>query len=174
MDDLLELNKQGLFEDLDELTRINNTDIKCNDLIELLSTAQVRDKRLINKYSDDEIYTKMIKTGKYKRKCRIFTPKGIERYLHEGKLFNYENTCAYFSVKPKDKELKIVKQLVKDGEVLIKKTLKWLYGKRKSIKWLGDTQPIEEFISWLEEDEYEDMIEEKKKKFITFYKQISN
>ena len=56
MEELLELNKKGLFNRLDKVQHIKDLYV-ANDLIEVLSTQKERDKRLINDYTDEEIKT---------------------------------------------------------------------------------------------------------------------
>lgn len=153
MDALLELNKQGLFS---RLAKVRHTDefYVANELIDVLSERKERDKRLVNDYSKDEIQTCKIRRPSGLKTVRMLTKKGIERYLHEGKLFDYKNACSYFSVTPVDKttlafteELRSFMTSEDDaGTYNTKKILKWLFDKRKSCVVLGNDTTIENVV----------------------------
>lgn len=161
MEALLELNRQGLHTRLAKVQHVKDLYV-ASDLIDTLSNQKERDRRIINDYSEDELKTYKIQRPGGLKTVRMLTKKGIERYLHEGKLFDYQNACSYFSVIPIDK----VKQgYLTDLESFLstaekkdttkkdnvkkydtKKLLKWLFGKRKSYKALGDQTSIAKIL----------------------------
>lgn len=171
IDELLNLNKKTIFDKLDKIP-VYDGYIKCNDLFDAISTAIIRDKRLINSYNGEdskysEVVRKMIPVGKTKRKCRCFTTRGIARYIHEGKLINYKTVCEYYRVEPIDREIEILrKMLIKDDVFDTKKILKWLFGKRKQIKQLGKTININVLCIWLNKYENNDVIIARKNKIL--------
>lgn len=171
IDELLNLNKKTIFDKLDKIP-VYDGYIKCNDLFDAISTAIIRDKRLINSYNGEdskysEVVRKMIPVGKTKRKCRCFTTRGIARYIHEGKLINYKTVCEYYGVEPIDREIEILrKMLIKDDVFDTKKILKWLFGKRKQIKQLGKTININVLCIWLNKYENNDVIIARKNKIL--------
>lgn len=176
MEALLELNKQGLHTRLAKVQHIKDLYV-ASDLIDILSNQKERDRRIINDYSEDELKTYKIQRPGGLKNVRMFTKKGIERYLHEGKLFDYNNACSYFSVIPIDK----VKQgYIADLESFLsntkkydtKKLLKWLFGKRKMCKALGDQTSIAEVLEIFgtSEDADQPKLEFLKKSVVTFKK----
>jgi len=168
MEALLELNKQGLHTRLAKVQHIKDLYV-ASDLIDILSNQKERDRRIINDYSEDELKTYKIQRLGGLKTVRMLTKKGIERYLHEGKLFDYNNACSYFSVIPIDKVKQgyladlesflsdtnttkkdnVKKDNVKKDTIKkydTKKLLKWLFGKRKMCKALGDQTSIAEVL----------------------------
>ena len=158
MEALLELNKQGLHTRLAKVQHIKDLYV-ASDLIDILSNQKERDRRIINDYSEDELKTYKIQRPGGLKTVRMLTKKGIERYLHEGKLFDYNNACSYFSVIPIDKVkqgyqadlesfLSTTNTTKKDNvkKYDTKKLLKWLFGKRKMCKALGDQTSIAEVL----------------------------
>lgn len=163
MEALLELNKQGLHTRLAKVQHVKDLYV-ASDLIDTLSNQKERDRRLINDYSEDELKTYKIQRPGGLKTVRMLTKKGIERYLHEGKLFDYNNACSYFSVIPIDKVKQgyiadlesflsntnttkkdnVKKDTIKKYDT--KKLLKWLFGKRKMCKALGDQTSIAEVL----------------------------
>jgi len=139
MEDLLELNRKTLFSKLDQICKIADCYLAA-DLIDLLSNQPVRDKRLINDYSRDEVKTYMVKRPVGFRTMRFLTTAGILRYLSEGKIYDLQNACLYFQVKPKDPTDDLKKQLSKFDKNHVKTSLilKWLFDKRKSNKQLTE------------------------------------
>lgn len=160
MDHLLAVNKQAINKKLDAVKRVNDNSCilyNCNDIIDALSDAKVRDKRLINDYGKEYVLVRSIKIKNVSRACRFFTLKGIERYLNEGKIYSYKNACEYFSISDRNKQHdKYKEQLEKCKEseeyYNTKKILKWLYEKRKSIKALGETTTIKNLLEYIEFD----------------------
>ncbi len=152
MDAILEFNRNGLSEKINKLNIVDDC-YPANDLIEILSNAKERDKKLINSYDENEVVIKKVERNKLLRSVRYFTKSGVARYLHEGKLFNYKNACAHFGVIPIDLDkVEYRKQLAKyatdDGQYKVAPVLKWLYGKRKSCKALGEIATKEEIIEF--------------------------
>jgi hypothetical protein len=154
MDKLLDYNRQALFEKLRQVQVIDGT-YKVNDIIDCLSSNKERDRRYVNKFEEDEIVIKNIKSKGYIRKVRFFTIRGIERYLNEGKVFSYKNACEFFKIAPRDlveeKELDLLKTMYDSDIFQTKQILKWIFEKRKQIKKLGETCTIAELLEVLEE-----------------------
>lgn len=152
MNDLLEFNKQELFKQLNSLTKFNNM-YRCNDIIELVSQSVARDKRLISDYNkEDEITCCKVPVDGVIRLCRFFTRKGLTRYIHDGKLYNYKNVCCYFEITPKNKSVKFIQRCVSSNNPLMfdkKKILKWLFSRRKATKRLPDQVSYAELSTWL-------------------------
>jgi nitrite reductase/ring-hydroxylating ferredoxin subunit len=153
MDAILEFNRNGLSEKINNLNIVDEC-YPANDLIEILSNAKERDKKLINGYSETEVIIKKVERNKLIRSVRYFTKSGVARYLHEGKLFNYKNACAHFGVIPIDLDIvEYKKQLARyetvDGRYKVAPVLKWLYGKRKSCKALGEIATKEEILEFV-------------------------
>ncbi len=152
-DTLVDLNKATLFKKLDLVRKVQTT-YMANDLIDVVSESPARDKRMINNYLDDEIMNRRIECKGYLRITRFFTMKGIARYVLEGKLFNYKNVCEYFKIpvidlnKKKLKEELVSMQL--EDAYDVKKVLKWLFEKRKSVKSLGEYAGILDIYKWLD------------------------
>ena len=131
---------------------------KCNDIITAISNSVERDKRLINEYEQDEIIVRSTRTNGTLRKCRFFTVKGLERYVHEGKIYSYVNVCEYFNFIPKDKQHDKWKEEVdkcrQANEFITKKILKWVCEKRKIAKELGNVVNATALIKWLASTEH--------------------
>lgn len=150
MDKLSELNRNAIFEKLSNLPVIENT-IRCNDLIDAISTAKERDKRLINNYTKEEMITmKVLVNGKIKN-CRMFTELGIARYVQEGKIYSYENVCQYFEIPIKNPFDQEIKKCFEGKQFNTKKILKWLYEKRKQDKNLPELIEPKQFVIWLKQ-----------------------
>jgi hypothetical protein len=162
IESLLDYNKQVLYEKIRSVKVIRNT-YRANDLIDVLSSAPDRDKRIIADYEKDEVLIRRTQCKGVLRMTRFFTLKGVTRYLHEGKVFSYKNACSFFNVEPKDLEKeKLEKELSnyeeEDGTYNTKRLLRWLFEKRKSAKALGESCSIEkiiEFVNELPEEEKE-------------------
>jgi hypothetical protein len=151
IDKLQEINRKGLFEKLNKCYKTEVGDYVCNDIIEAISEMKTRDKRLINKYADDEVFVQILKIrGQPRNNYRVFTEKGIRRYIHEGKLYNYKNVCEYFGVAPIDKTIDEIKNLeFERGKYDVKRVLKWLYERRKQNKALGEVITKAKLLTWL-------------------------
>jgi hypothetical protein len=160
MNKLLEINRLGIYKKLDSVTciKVNNEVLyKCNDVIDAISDAKVRDKRLINDYGVD-IMVLQCRVGKRLISCRFFNTNGIKRYLNEGKIYDYQNACSYFKIEPRDLEKeKLNKELTQCGNNT-KKLLKWLYEKRKCVMKLGDVVNYKELVKWIEDNDEMDNI----------------
>ena len=155
--DLLEINRKELFRKINKIKVRFGGVRKCDDVIKALSSSVVSDKRLINGYTKAEVKLIGIQGKSGLRICRAFTNKGIRRYIHEGKIIDYQNACAYFGEKPLDKELeKVRKYLGNDSKFNTRQILKWAYEKRKQDKTLGVRISCEELIEYLVDDEFED------------------
>lgn len=171
---LLDQNKQALYKKLDMVRRVHDY-LVCNDIINALSQARERDKHILCNFDNDEIVICKVRVNGVLRECRCFTQKGIERYLHEGKLYNYHNACSYFNVEPRDKNYeKALKQLqtcidAKTQTFIMHKLLKWLFNKRKSISSLGSEITTLGLIAKLKT--YEDI---DKKKLALFEKIVNS
>lgn len=168
MDALKEINRKAVFSKLDKIM-LNEGHVKCNDLIDVLSTAKESDKRMINGWGADFIYVKFMKCGSVNRACRVFTPPGIVKYIHAGHIYSYENACLYFKTEPIDKKaVELKKCLCKPNVFHTYKIMKFLFNKRKQSKLLGKTVFIQELINWLDDYENDDIIEENKKYLLEF------
>lgn len=175
IDNLLDFNKKGIFDKLSKIRTIKINQLVyylCNDVIDILSESPVRDKRLINDYESDEVVIRKKYINNVLRECRFFTIKGIERYLYEGKVFNYKNACDYFGVNVKNKQYEKWKadidKILISGVFQTKTILKWLYEKRKSIKTLGEQISTSDLIKWLDGVEDDD-INQNKQKWLLMY-----
>lgn len=153
-DILLDQNKQALYKKLDNVRRCHDY-LVCNDVINALSQAKERDKHILNNFDNEEIVICKVRVSGVLRECRCFTQKGIVRYLHEGKLYNYQNACSYFNVEPHDKNYeKALKQILACIDTttqtfVMHKLLKWLFNKRKSIASFGDEISTTDLIAKL-------------------------
>jgi hypothetical protein len=179
MDDFILCNKKAIFSKLDNI--IVETQLydpiqkkerliyRCNTVIDQISTKPVRDKRLISDYNDDEVICirSNVDTDK-KRKYRYFTIKGLERYIHEGKIYGYNNVCEYYGFTPIDKEMLYIVELFKEGLCEQKKLLKWVFGKRKQNIRLPDKITLNEFADWLDQYKKDDINVLKKNKILKY------
>ena len=162
MEAFLELNKQVLHTRITTVQHVKDLYV-ASDLIDVLSNQKERDRRIINDYAEDEIKIYKIQRPGGLKTVRMFTKKGIERYLHEGKLYDYQNACSYFSVIPVDKVRQGYQTDLESFSINnnsdatqekkygtkkydTKKLLKWLFGKRKMCKSLGDQTSIVEVL----------------------------
>jgi hypothetical protein len=160
MEDFALINKEAIFDKLSSL-RVFEETIKCNDLIDAISTAISRDKRIISKYTVDEMITMKVDVKGTLRNCRMFTDIGIARYIQEGKIYAYENVCEYFGVEPRNPYDKQVDDcLDEEGVFDTKKILNWLYGRRKQDRSMGLKITVDKLIKWL--DSHDDAIEERR------------
>lgn len=141
-------NKTAIFEKLAGLRVINET-IRCNDLIELVSTAISRDKRLINSYSSEQMVTRLVSTNGVLRSCRMFTVAGIERYVHEGRLYSYKNVCKYFGLTPINPLIGQLRKCMVGDQYNTKKVLKWLFDRRKQASELDTIISRDKLLTWL-------------------------
>lgn len=174
---LIKLNKEHLYAKLDKVQKINKLYV-AGDLIEVVSQQKERDKRIINGYTQDELVTHKIKRKDGLKTVRMFTKAGIARYLAEGKLYDLKSTSEYFSIQvvkpdPLAESLKkchveleqqdevkndeTTKDKVKHAEpqklYKTKALLKWLFGKRKSCKQLGETTDLASVIELFSDDD---------------------
>lgn len=162
MNELIQLNKNAIYDKLKNVHKIADNYV-ANDLIDAVSTHKERDKKLINGWGEDEVFIQKTVRGNSMRLVRLFTMKGIARYLQEGKVYSYENLCKYFNIQPIDKELeKLKKELnnikagngdnIKDGDgdtYQTNKILKWLFESRVQAKSLGSHTTKEKLTEWL-------------------------
>ncbi len=164
---LLDLNKNTLYERLKKVQRIKDLYVAA-DVIDILSNQKERDKRIISDYAEDEIVTHTVKRASGLKSVRMFTLKGIAKYLNEGKIYDLINACSYFNVPytdPKLKEyhafLESIQEPSEDKSIQepsIKKyktttLLKWLFGKRKMCKALLNYCSIEDVIATFEDSD---------------------
>jgi nitrite reductase/ring-hydroxylating ferredoxin subunit len=161
MEDLALINKEAIFDKLSSLKIFEET-IRCSDLIDAISISISRDKRIISKYTLDEMIIMKVDVEGTLRNCRMFTDIGIARYIQEGKIYAYENVCEYFGVEtvnPYDEQ--VVKCLDGEGVFNTKKILNWLYGRRKKDKSAGLSMTFDKLIEWL--DSNDGVIEERRR-----------
>jgi hypothetical protein len=158
-------------------------------VIEALSEAKIRDKRLINDYTSEEIVVRKVPTGNSTKQCRCFTTQGISRYVHEGRIYSYRNVCEYFALEPRDRiEEDFWKHMVLGDSVTIdektneftptaqtviqkKEFLRWIFDKRKLLSAMPDELTLEEAARFIEK--YPDINEEKRDWFILYVKEIA-
>ncbi len=159
---LLNANKVALFAKLDGVQKIKELYV-ANDIIEAVSNKKGRDMNMISSYADDEVQIYTIKRATGLKAMRFFTKKGLTRYIHEGKLFDYKNVCEYFGIEPNDKQALEYKQYLEtiyDTTTKKYKTstlLRWLFNKRKMCKSLSDYTDIQSVIDLFENsDEIDD------------------
>jgi len=168
---LHDINRQFIYDKLDAvqcIERDNQIYVRCDDIFRILSKSIVRDKRLINDYSSDEVITMSIEVSsgqsKVIRLCRLFTQKGLHRYIQEGKIISYIHVCEYFNLSVKDSDIIKINSCLVDKDLFdTKKILKWVFGKRKQVKQLGATVNIKEFAEWLSSNQDNCLINRKNK-----------
>ena len=148
--ELIDLNRTSLFKQLDAIKVHIGHHYRCDDIIKELSSSVTSDKRLINDYEDDETVILTIRVKGMTRKCRAFTKKGLIRYIHEGKVVDYENACLWVGTKPKNKLMEKVEKLLVDGKFAKSKILKFLFEKRKTTSALDNYVTPAELLTWLE------------------------
>lgn len=152
MNELKQLNRDAIHEKLKTVHKIVDNYV-ANDLIDAISTHKERDKRMINNWEDDEVFIQKTVRGTSMRLVRLFTLKGIARYLREGKVYSYENLCDYFNVQAIDKELEQFKKeletIKNDDTYHTNKILKWLFESRVQAKALGAYTTKEKLSKWL-------------------------
>jgi hypothetical protein len=155
---LLAANKAALYAKLDNVQKIKELYVS-NDIIEVLSNKKERDMNMINVYDSDEVQIYTIKRTTGLKAMRFFTRKGLIRYLHEGKLYDYQTACEYFGVQPLDKQaIEYQKYLesIYDPDVKKYKTstlLRWLFNKRKMCKELGDYTSLTDVLKLFDDAE---------------------
>lgn len=152
---LLDLNKTALHTKLkNQVQKIGDLHVT-NDIIDALSNQKERDRRLVNDYTEDEIKTYTIKRTSGLKSVRMFTKKGLERYVHEGKLYDYANACRYFNIPPINQQTieynKFLESIESDKKYKTNSLLKWLFGKRKMCKALGEYCTIDEILGIFKE-----------------------
>ena len=168
MDRLEEINKNAIFKKIDNIINKDGS-VKCNDLIDAISQSKESDKRLINGWSNDLINCKILKCNNVMRKCRVFTPIGIIKYIHIGKIYSYKNVCLYFKTEPIDEKINEINKCMKTKKIFYtKKIMKWLFEKRKQNKILGEEVFINEFLIWIKNYDDEDINKEKQKYLLEF------
>jgi len=152
MEEFIALNQQAIFNKISLVRQVDGC-YCCSDLINALSDAVVRDLRLINDYDDTQVIIKKITNDKQGRNMRFFTITGIHRYLHEGKIYSYNNACAYFKVSPINKDHKkwiiTVNKCIVDNLFISSKILRWLFEKKKSSVVLGERVDYKTLTQWL-------------------------
>jgi len=164
---LIEFNKKSLFRKLENCVKVqcdNKVGWVCNEIIDILSDKKSTDRRLINDYLEDEVFTQVVSVDNLIRKYRIFTLKGIERYLYEGHIYNYNNACEFFGIIPRDKNLDKLKTTYIGKEFIKSKILRWLFGKQKTVRSMPSSVPFETFEIWLKE--YTGDIDKLKKEYL--------
>lgn len=166
-DDLSDINTSSLFKKLEGIYRSDDL-IASIQLINIVSSKPQRDKNLISAFDSSEIEIRLYTNESgYKRNIRFFTKKGLSRYLHSGKIFDYINVCKYFEIQPIDKttqqfeydlsKMEIIipkKNRIKSSPSKLYKTsslILWLYGKRKVHKSLSYSTTISDFIICINE-----------------------
>lgn len=158
----LDVNRKAIFDKLDTVIVIkpDQSDAKLylvNDVIDAISELKVRDKRLVNDWSDDYIgLVKYAKPGDQMRTYRAFTQLGITRYLAEGKIYSYKNACEWFGTVPKNKqhevwESDLKKYQLADGSHDLRKILRWVYEKKKSCERFPDEITWRQLIKRIED-----------------------
>jgi hypothetical protein len=162
MNKMKEINRMVVYSKLDNI-HIYHNHIRCNDIIETLSEAKSRDKRLINDWGETEIIIRSVDVDGTLRKCRMFTPLGVIKYVHVGKIYSYVNVCNYFKTEPINKKnLELLKCMNKDKIFETKKILKWLFERRKQTKTLGKTVELNQLKKWINDYEFDDIDEDRK------------
>ena len=147
----LDVNRKAIFDKLDRVTIIESDGKKlyiANDIIDAISELKIRDKRLINDWTEE--YIKIVKYAKPNdqiRTYRVFTKEGITKYLAEGKIYSYKNACEYFGISFTNKQYNtwendLNKFQLTDGNHDLRKILRWIYEKKKSCERFPDE------ISW--------------------------
>ncbi len=160
------VNREIIYDKLDNIKRVDGC-LKCNDIFAVLSSSITRDKRLINDYTEDEVVIKYDLIKKRHIKCRYFTPEGISRYIHEGKVICYEIVCEYFDVNPIDREVEtIMGFMINENTFDTKAVLKWLFGKKKSVKVLKTYVNIKILALWLNNYTNDDIIANRRAKIL--------
>ena len=171
MESLLLLNKQATFAKLQNIQCVNGLYV-ANDIIDVLSDQRNTDRTMLNSYTEDEIRVYKIHRKSGTRLVRLFTIKGLARYLHEGKIYAYETACEYFGVQPIDRakaryevELSSMRctKICDTTKYDTKKILKWLFNKRKSCKALGETTTVKDIVNMFIND---DQIDDHKFKYL--------
>ncbi len=163
---LKKVNRDAIYDRLDNLKRVDGC-LKCNDVFNALSSSITRDKRLINDYTEDEVVLKYDLVNKRSVKSRYFTPEGMSRYIHEGKIICYEIVCEYFDINPIDKDIEtIMGFMINDKTFETKLILKWLFGKKKSVKVLKTYVNIEILAVWLSNYKSSDIIANRRNKIL--------
>lgn len=161
LNSLLDLNKTHLYEKLDTVQKIDKLWVVA-DIVDILSNQKERDRRIINDFiAIEEVVIQTIKRPSGIKTVRMFTHKGITRYLDEGKIYDLKNACEYFGVPYKDPRLKEYKAYLESIQVGDKKyktnaILKWLFGKRKMCKALNEQCSIAELLEVFGESEEAD------------------
>ena len=139
IDELLSLNREYLFTQLDQIN-CNKKIYVVKDIIDILSSTPTRDKsRINNKYTDDHIYIGYAKRDNTLRSVRLFTEQGLIKYLHDGNIQNYIDACAYFNVTPIDKQYEKHKA---QFERITKKCINNMYKTSIIISWIYDTRKV--------------------------------
>ena len=148
-----DINKQAIYAKLSHINTKTYKDITlylANDIIKAISTSIYRDKHLINTY-DKKLIHVLLHEGKYRR---YLTLEGVKKYIHEGKIYSYENVCSYFKELPRDKQrdknVNYINKCIVSMEPITFKTsliLKFIYGRRKKLQHLHDTCTKDDLIS---------------------------
>ena len=153
--DLLELNRNHLFKKLDRI-KCDRHIYVVNDIIDILSSTPSRDKSRTNKYGAEFIYLGYSRRGNSIRQVRLFTDAGIEHYLLDGNITNYQDACLYFNITPIDKQrekyikqFNRIKQKCVDGLYKTSILLSWIYDKRKYISKLPDYIDLNNAIEFI-------------------------
>ena len=168
MQEFLELNRKHLFNRLDNIG-CNKQIYIVNDLIDVLSNTPSRDRSRINKYSVDYVYIGYAMHKNRLMLVRLFTEAGIEYYLNDGNITNYNDACSYFGISPIDLEHKKymeqfsrIKNKCIDGKFKSSIILTWLYDKQKNISRLPVYISNTELIDFINSYNTADLLNKKK------------
>ena len=175
MEDLLELNRNYLFGQLNDINCDKQIYV-VNDIIDALSSAPLRDKSRVNKYPSEYVYIGYARRDKCLRQVRLFTTEGIAYYLHDGKITNYLDACLYFNVQPVDL---LYKKYKKQFDRIVNKCvnklfktsilLSWIYGKQKNITKLKQYISADDALEFVKTHNTIDIPNEKKIKILKEY-----
>ena len=175
MDDLLELNRNYLFDQLNNINCDKQIYV-VNDIIDALSSSPTRDKSRVNKYASEYIYIGYAKRDNCLRQVRLFTSEGIAHYLHDGKITNYTDACLYFNVRPIDLQHKKYTQQFKrivDKRInnLFKTSIliSWIYDKQKNIARLPQYISADDMLNFIKDYKTIDTPNDKKMEILINY-----
>jgi hypothetical protein len=165
MNSLLEYNRVALFEKLNKVPYIqieqtrqaeHQTEhqaeqtrqtrwhlVLCDGIIDCCSHAASRDRRIISDFTADEVQI-------YKRR-RYFTLTGLTRYTQDGHIVNYVNLCLWAGIIPDiyHEYNKLLKKIKKGPLFITISLIKFLFGRRVSVRGLNPTCTVVEFLQSL-------------------------
>lgn len=159
--DLLAGNLEHVKKQLDQCKQYNGAHWKCKDIFEILSDSVACDQRMVNAYDETEIVVSDIPSSNGAvRRCRLFTRKGLVRYIHEGKITEYENACIWLGEQPRNKLVEVVRGMlsVETRSFKTRQILKWLFQRRKYDKLLGENVSCNTLWNWMQL--YKDQIDQ--------------